>query len=227
MTKVASTRKKSVKFVGKCKYHGKTEFTQKGCIRCRNNLRAIYRVYSKRTRSGEKIYYTTGNKDISNIKICRMLPYLTKIRKDIAKQFITRITKGPGTYGIFVINKRFTSGENEAQKYLGECLYVGQSINVKARVADHVKKINIARKDENRELCQFPYPKIPSMYYDIAEYPEDRIKIVKLTSISSEIVQKMNSSELYEALTYLEQWGMDCFDPRLNVTAARRSDQEY
>ena len=64
--------KRSFKFIGKCKYHGETEFTQKGCIRCRNNLRAIYRVYSKRTKSGKKIYYTTGNKDISDIKIYKM-----------------------------------------------------------------------------------------------------------------------------------------------------------
>lgn len=214
------------KFTGKCRYHGETDFNKKGCIKCNNAKRAIYRVY-KRKENGVIKYYTVGNKEITDMKINYMFPFLCKRRITIAKKFITRVTKGPGTYGIFVINYKATSGSNLAQKYLGKCLYVGQSVNVKARVADHLNKINVARKDKDKLLCQFPYPKIPTMYYNLAKYPKERIKIVKLTSIDSTTSRKMSKEELFESLVYLEQWGMDCFNPEYNVTAARRTDINY
>jgi hypothetical protein len=136
---------------------------------------------------------------------------LTHRNRRYASKFITRVTRGPGTYGIF---RRYGSK-------LGKCYYVGQSVNVKSRVAQHIQKVRIAKNKSHG------WREIPSMYFDLAEVGLENLKFVKLMSIDSRTLKKMTFDEELESLTIMEQYGMDCFKPSLNVICAEATDMSH
>lgn len=184
-------------YIDTCKIHGSVEFKQGKCIDCLQLMKPIYRIYK---RDGK---FYLGRKlakldhplyEYFNLLIHRNRPY--------AMRFINPILNGSGTYGIF------KKGRGNS---LGRCMYIGQSINIKCRVDQHIEKISMA---------QNKFPGLPTMYYNLSDIGLPNLKFMKLISID----KIMEIEQLYECLSILEQYSMDCFQPELNVIAARNTE---
>lgn len=188
------------KYTAKCKYHGETIFSEGNCLECKSFMKPIYRIYY---RDGKYwIGHKLAPKDHHTSEYFKFL--LHRNRRN-AMKFLGNVTTGPGIYGIF---KRSKGG-------LGQCLYIGQSLNVKKRVEEHQDNIV---KAINKEKC------IPTMYNELLTVGVKNIKFVKLISLN----KKFNTiEELFESLTIFEQFYMDSFEPTINVIAARKSDDLF
>ena len=129
-------------------------------------------------------------------------------RRYAQKYALNRITKGPGCYGIFVKN-------NKSKLGIGKCLYIGQSVNVPRRIAEHKENIQKARNKDQT---------VPKMYQKIAEdYTDDVIKFVKVYSVDKATWTKMDKDQALTYLSILEQYFMDSYSPILNYAGARKS----
>lgn len=193
---------KNEKYIETCKHHGETTHTAFKCGKCKAMRRSIYRVHRKDGKYW--IYNRLAPKDH---KMSSYFKDLIHANRRYASKFISNVTKGPGTYGIF---KR----DGRSSIDIGKCLYVGQSVDVRWRVGDHIDKVKRASKGENG---------LPHMYALLAEIGIENIKFVRLMGIPKPLYSTMNKDEALEALSLLEQYGMDSFEPELNVTAARKT----
>lgn len=224
--------------VGTCKIHGETLFKRGTCVECRKMHVGLYRIFK---RNGK--YYHNRNKTPLP-KGFFMEPFykqLTHPTRRYQMQFVGRVTSGPGTYGIFVRNSKSKDG-------IGKCLYVGQSVDVARRCQEHYLRIKVATKhiEKLKSVGSKFYKRgnslknwkeivsecvVQRFYYDIADkycvgLKGDKLanlKIVKLSYIDKKTWSKFTKDEALECLTYLEQLGMDAFQPECNVIAARVS----
>lgn len=202
----------------KCKIHGRTQFKNGKCIKCQELKRGKYRIYKR----DKKYYFNRDKKPLESDYF--MKPYLNILSKRDKKSIkIGKITKTPGTYGIFVRN-----GDK-----LGECLYVGQSFNVSQRVIQHKKNLIIAEnhiKGRKRwckskrlnTLIPSHKRKVEYKYYQIAfRYTLQDIKFVKLSSYDKKFWNSLTNWQQRVCLTFFEQYAMDIFSPKYNTFAAR------
>lgn len=209
-------------YLDNCQYHGKTTFKEGVCLKCKKMRTPKYRIHKRKNK-----YYFNKNKSPlpKNYFMKKYYKVLTNRNLAYQKKFIKRMTKGPGTYGIFLRDKRGKLG-------IGKCLYVGQSTDVVRRAGEHKKFIKIAAKDLknikriNKKLYLIDKGrlKVPLLYYRLAEYGIDNLKFVKLHSIDKSFWSKCSLKEAMMCLTFFEQLGMDAFKPRLNTVAARPTD---
>lgn len=209
------------KYIDNCKIHGATEFILGQCQKCKKLKRPIYRINK---RNG-KYYFNMDKKPLE--KGYFMEPYykvLTHKNENYAKRFLGNISNAPGIYGIFVRNRKKKDG-------LGECLYVGQSGNIKNRIEQHkrnfVKASNHIKglKAHNKHgIIVIPNYKVEAKYYMMAkDYYLKDLKFVCLYRIDKNDWKKYTREEQKVCLTFLEQAYMDTFKPKYNSFAARPS----
>lgn len=194
-----------------CKKHGQTKFINGKCLQCleENLYLPIYRIEEK-IENGNKKFYILGDEINDNHYLNNFLWLLTdKNKKTISMLMNDFISEVPGVYGIFYKKKNGKAGE---------CLYIGQSVNIKNRIEEHKNNILQAKKDLiNHQRTQ------ESLYYNLAFIGYDNIKFVQLIDISKDIWNNLNKDQASELLTVFEQYCMDCYSPRYNKTAARPS----
>ena len=205
-----------------CKIHGRTIFKSGQCQICKSLKRPIYRIFKRHG------MYFVGTSHIPitnnyNPIIFRYKEELTHRNITYAKNFISsKITQGPGCYGIFVRN-------NRSKNNIGKCLYVGQSVDVVKRIEQHKANIATARKEidlkkhfDVKSDCKYT---VPRMYYDIAnKYSNDVLVFKKLISIPKPLWSQCDKKKAQYALSIFEQYCMDCYNPEENVIAARNSN---
>ena len=209
-------------YTDKCPKHGITKFKEGKCLKCKKLTVPMYRIHKR----GNNYYFNKNKKPLP--KNYFMSPYYRILIKRTAayqKKFIGRITKGPGTYGIFIRT-------NRGKLKIGKCLYVGQSTDVSRRIKEHRDALKIASKDLhnvkkiNKKLYLIDRRKlkVPLLYYRLAEYGATNLKFVKLQYIDKRFWQKLTLKEALTCLSFFEQLGMDAFNPELNTIAARNTD---
>lgn len=132
------------------------------------------------------------------------------------------ITAGCGVYGIFV---------RKPDNSLGKCLYIGQSVNVKNRVAQHKKCFKTAQRHligcrvHNKKLTvkKLNNYKVELKYYKMADkYKLSELKFRKIIAINT---KKLTEQQIKELLTYAEQHAIEVFKPQFNTFAARPTTQ--
>ena len=208
------------KYIDTCKIHGKQEFILGVCQKCKKLKKPIYRIYYR----NKNYYRGTCKTPLPNDYYLK--PYfkvLTSRSPTFHKKFIKKIVQGPGIYGIFVRNKR-------RKDQLGDCLYVGQSISIKNRIAQHKKNFVIASnhlsglKSYYKNTVIIDKFKVESKYYKMCkDYYLKDLKFVTLYQIPKNEFKKYTQEEQKELLTFLEQHYIDIFKPKLNLFAARPS----
>ena len=102
---------RNTKYKDICSIHGKTTFINKQCQKCKALKVPIYLIQYNKDRFGNDIK-----------KGHYLYPYknrLTKLTKSYQSQYMQRISKTSGVYGIFVGST---------------CLYVGQRVNITNRI---------------------------------------------------------------------------------------------
>lgn len=202
---------RNTKYLDTCKIHGKTYFVNNQCQKCLRLKDPKYIIIKKNNN-----YYFRNNKPITKKSILYpLLDRLTHLTREYQEPYIKRISEGPGIYGIFARNK----------KQLGECLYIGQSVEVKTRIKQHKEcfktaqnHINGLRKHFKRINLNKIERKVEYKYYVMAnQYTLKDLKFVKIISLD----KKCSEREFREALTYCEQAMMTAFKPKFNTFAAR------
>lgn len=212
------------KYKDTCYKHGKTDFQEGICLKCKKMRTPMYRIHKRKN----KYYFNKNKRPLP--KDYFMKPYykiLTHRTVAYQKKYIGRITKGPGTYAIFVRDKRSKLG-------IGKCLYVGQSTDVARRAKEHQEAIKIATKDLRRVkrlnkriyLIDKRKLKVPLLYYRLAQYGLPKVKFVRLHKIEKSFWKKLTLKEALQCLTFFEQLGMDTFKPQFNTIAARPTSYE-
>ena len=187
-----------------CKVHGETWFINRKCIKCNT---PTYIIYKKKDRLGNKITPKHF-----------LYPYLDRLTNydiNYQKQFQRRISNCAGIYGIF---------------YKNTCLYVGQSVNITNRIAQHKKNFKTAQnhlrgirihKKRVSIHKNIPY-KVEYKYYEMA----NKYKLGDLSYKTLFVVPKLkDTTEFNELLTYAEQSMMLTYKPKFNHMTARPSDR--
>ena len=198
-----------------CNIHGCTAFSLGKCIKCENLKKPEYRVKIKNK------YIYLKDKRVDYVK--PYIKWLTNKTQKYHKLHSKRIINGPGIYGIFV-----KDGDS-----LGKCLYVGQSVNVKNRIACH--KRNIVKASNQVKGCRAKSKKtknwkkliknykVDKKYYILQDYKLSNLKFVTLIPIDNKKFEKLNQTEKNNLLCILEQLEMDVFKPKTNTFASRPS----
>lgn len=197
-----------------CKTHGKTLFCKnhKGklkCLKCMENDldEPLYRIINENGKN-----YLCGKEITKDSYLNQFLWLLTdKNKKTISTLMNDRIRDCPGIYGIFF---------KKSNGKVGECLYIGQSVDVERRINEHKSKIISAESDLKYHKRS---SNLSKMYYNLAFVGYENLKFVQLIELTNDIWSGMNAFEAEECLALFEQYCMDCFDPRYNVSAARKS----
>lgn len=175
--------------------------------------KSVYKIRRRTYRN--TVFYYLGSKRLDDTYIRDdLLKIFSKPSLYQAKKYVGKITKGAGTYGIFIRNRRSKLG-------IGECLYIGQSLNVKNRISQHMDNINIASLYITKGINK---KDVPRMYYGMAAIGIENLKFVRLMSIDSRYWDSLNRHDKEELLTITEQYMMDCWEPRYNVVKARPTD---
>ena len=195
---------RNTKYKDKCKIHGTTWFINRQCQKCLELKTAIYLVKDNKDRFGNKI-----------TKSHFLYPFrsrLTHLNRRYQSKFIQRISNTSGIYGIF---------------YGTTCLYVGQSVNISARVKQHKEnfkkakfQINGTKLHKKRiSINKLPH-KVEFKYYEMAK----NYNLPDLTFKTLFRIPKLkNEFEYNELLTYGEQAMIESYQPKFNHIAARPS----
>ena len=198
---------RDTKYKDKCPIHGTTWFINRQCQKCKELKTVIYLVKDNKDRFGDKI-----------TKNHFLWPYkkrLTHLNRRYQSQFQQRISNTAGVYGIFCGST---------------CLYVGQSVNVSARIAQHKEnfkkakfQINGTKLHKQRiSISKMPH-KVEYKYYEMA-------KNYNLPDLSYKTLFKVprlkDDFEFNELLTYAEQAMIESYQPKFNHIAARPSRKE-
>lgn len=212
-----------------CKIHGKQTFIAGQCKRCKEMKRGIYRIY-KRDR---KYYFNKNKKPIDrNSPYYFLKPWfniLTHKTRQFQEKQAKNISTSPGIYGIFL---RDRTKKNQ----LGNCLYIGQSVNVKSRCTQHKKHIVTAsnhikgvraKAKKNykdwRKMIPKEKRKVENKYYTISQYYLADIKFVQLLKIDKKDWETLSDEQRKILLCMGEQLGIDVFKPITNTFASRPS----
>lgn len=204
---------KNTRYIDTCAIHGKTHFINNQCLKCLQMKAPIYII----TKKNNKYYYRNNRPISKNSILYPLLDRLVHTTREYQEPFIKRVSEGPGIYGIFV----------RKDKELGDCLYIGQSVNVKNRVQQHKEcfktaqyHINGLKRHKKRIKLSSIDKKVEYKYYVMANnYNLKDLKFVKIISLNRP--DKCSDKEFKEALTYCEQAMMIAFHPRYNTFAAR------
>ena len=195
---------KNTKYKDICRIHGRTDFINRQCLKCEQLKKPIYLIIDNKDRFGNII-----DKDHY------LYPYLdrlTNLYKSYQSQYIQRISKSSGIYGIF---------------YNNICLYIGQSTCITLRVKQHKKNFVIAQNHikgiklhKKRISIKNINRKVEYKYYELANnYNLSDLSFKKLFNIP----KSDNEFEYNELLTYAEQAMMNTYKPKYNHIAARPS----
>lgn len=213
---------RNTRYMSICKIHGSQFFKNGQCEKCAKMKKPTYVLQKK----NGKYYKGSAKKALPNGNYLE--PYYKRLinkKREYQEQFIGKITSGPGIYGIFVINKR-------KKNRLGECLYIGQSVDVKTRIQQHKECFKTAQRHINGKrlhnkklkLSDINNYKVEYKYYKMAfDYKLSDLKFVKIIYIDKSYQQKLSEKEFKELLTFCEQAEMESFNPILNTFAARPS----
>lgn len=194
----------------KCKKHGISKSVNGFCLECQKEDLScpIYRI----ERHGNKCYLM-GKEIPKNSYLNQYLWFLTdKNKRTISLLMSDYINEVPGIYGIFYKKQNGRAGE---------CLYIGQSVNIKRRVSEHQEAIKAAYED----LTNIKPKKHTqqSLYYQLAFMGLQNLKFVQIVSINQDVWNNLSTEEAQECLAVFEQYAMDCYSPRLNRIAARKT----
>lgn len=198
---------RETKYKDVCKIHGKAWFINRQCQKCKDLKKVLYLIVDGKDRFGNKITRSHF-----------LYPYktrLTHLNRRYQNQFMKRISKTAGVYGIFCGNV---------------CLYVGQSINISNRIHQHKENFKVAkfqingiRLHKQRISISKMQHKVEYKYYEMAySYNIDELSYKTLFSIP--ILD--DEFEFNELLTYAEQAMMETYKPKFNHIAARPSRKE-
>ena len=198
-----------------CKKHGKTIYYNNGkneelrCLKCEEEKLDVP-IYRIKNYDGKN--YLCGKEITKESYLNKFLWLLTdKNKRTISMLMNDQLRNCPGIYGIFY---------KKPNNKVGECLYIGQSVDVLRRVDEHKNNVKKAMDDlKNHERNN----KISQMYYNLAFIGIERLKFVQLIELSNDIWSEMNVFEAEECLDLFEQYCMDCFSPRYNTSAARKT----
>lgn len=197
---------RETKYKDICKIHGRTWFINRQCLKCKKLKEPIYIIKSNKDRFGKRI-----------TKNHFLYPYkerLTNYDLNYQQQFMTRISKSAGIYGIF---------------YNNTCLYVGQSRNITNRIEQHKKNFKIAQNHlkgirihkKRISISKIPH-KVEYKYYELAK----NYKLGDLTYKKLFAMPKMKDEfEFNELLTYAEQAMINTYKPKYNKIAARPNER--
>lgn len=192
-------------YVDNCKIHGKTKFRSGRCVHCRGLRRAVYRY-----KIGADGVGRIGRREVKRSSPEALIVSVLKHpNRRYASRFLQDIGSFSGVYGIFEKSKRTSNG-------LGACMYVGQSVNIERRIGQHKEQILEAKKHpgDARE-----------MYRVLAMYDISELEFRCLYRVPPEVNARCeNIDQLLYVLACLEQWGMDSYEPTLNLSAARITD---
>ena len=181
-----------------------------------------------------------------NVRVPIVDSYIKFSKKDFIMHS-EHITYGPGIYGIFVREPFFNciranDRDTDLKKLLAikgyetdmtidgrhtkgvrQCLYIGQSNNVKRRVFEHKENFKHAKRQLASRRIYRPRFKIQDLgntrdvelkYYRMADlYMLGDLKFLKLVSIDCDYTET--------EITALEQLCIDVFKPQFNTIAAR------
>ena len=209
------------KYIGTCYIHGKTTFSEGRCLKCQEMKKPIYRIHKR----GNDYYFNRNRKPINkNSFIHPYCKQLTHKTVSYQNRYIGKITNSPGIYGIFVRDKR-------RKDQMGECLYVGQSINLATRIKQHKKNFVVAsnhikglKAQSKSSIIVIPKYKVEAKYYMMAkDYWLKDLKFVCLYKFTDNDFKKLQNSEKKILLTLEEQLFIDLYSPKLNTFAARPS----
>lgn len=195
---------RNTKYKDVCKIHGTTWFVNRQCKKCEQLKTIIYVIKDNKDRFGNKIN-----------KKHYLYPYknrLTHLNRRYQSKYMQRISNTSGIYGIFCGTT---------------CLYVGQSVNISARVAQHKDNFRKAKYQLNGtrlykqrvSINKIPH-KVEYKYYEMANnynLPDLSFKtLFKVPKLKDEF-------EYNELLTYAEQAMIESYKPKFNHIAARPS----
>ncbi len=212
-----------------CKIHGEQTFIAGQCQKCKTLKKGIYRIYK---RNG-KYFFNRNKKPIDrNSPYYFLKPYfgvLTNRTRSYNEKQISNISSNPGTYGIFLRDRN-------KKNQLGKCLYIGQSTNVRQRIATHKKniaqasnQIKGARAQSKRKykdwkkLIPKEKRKLENKYYVMAQWYMKDLKFVQLSKVDKKTWNSLSDEQRKILLSMLEQLGMDAFSPATNTFASRPS----
>ena len=197
---------RNVKYIDICKIHGSTDFINNQCLECKELKTPIYIIKNNKDRFENEIN--------TEHYLYSYLTRLTKLNRNYQRQFIQRISKTSGIYGIFVNNV---------------CLYVGQSINISNRVKQHKDNFKIAKFHLNGlrlhkkhiYLNKIPH-KVEFKYYEMA----NKYNLSDLSFKTLFVIPKNKDEFIFnELLTYAEQAMIESYKPKYNTMAARPTKQ--
>lgn len=195
---------KNTKYQDICKIHGKTTFIGNQCQKCKDLKTAIYVIKDNKDRFGNTI-----------TKKHFLYPFkarLTHTSRKYQSQFMQRISKTAGIYGIF---------------YKDTCLYVGQSVNIINRIKQHKENFKTAqyhlnglkRVKKRVSISKIPH-KVEFKYYEMCcKYQLKDLSFKTLMAVP----RLVSDFEYKELLTYCEQAMITAYKPKFNHIAARAS----
>lgn len=209
------------KYIDTCYIHGRTTFSEFKCLKCQAMKKPMYRIHKR----GSEYYFNRNKKPIS--KDSFMYPYCKQLtHKTVTYQnkYMGKITNSAGIYGIFVRDRR-------KKDQLGECLYIGQAVNLTNRMKQHKKNFTTAsnhikglKAQSKSAIIVIPKYKVEAKYYMMAkDYWLKDLKFVCLYKFDSKEFNKLENSEKKILLTLEEQLYMDIYSPLYNTFAARPS----
>ena len=197
----------NTKYKDTCRIHGKTNFINRQCLKCQELKVPIYLISDNKDRFGNKI-----TKEHFLYPFKKRLTHLTRAYQS---QFMQRISKTAGVYGIFAD---------------GKCLYVGQSVNITNRINQHKENFKIAKfhiaglkLHKKRISIKKLEHKVEYKYYEMAH----DYNLSDLSYKTLFVVPKLNNDfEFNELLTYAEQAMIYAYKPKFNHIAARPTRKE-
>lgn len=212
-----------------CKIHGKQVFIAGECQKCKTLKQGIYRIYK---RNG-KYYFNRSKKPIDkNSKYYFLKPYfdvLTHKTRQFQEKQVSTISESPGVYGIFVRDRN-------KKNQLGKCLYIGQSVNLKRRIAQHkknivtasnqIKGIRLKAKKNYRDwkkMVPKEKRKVENKYYIMSQYYMKDLKFTPIVKVDKKYWNKLTEEQKKLLLCFLEQVELDTFKPESNTFASRPS----
>lgn len=189
-----------------CKIHGKTDFINHQCLKCKELKEVIYIIKNNKDRLGKKI---TKTHFLYSYK-----SRLTHLNRRYQNKYKKRISSTSGIYGIFHNNT---------------CLYVGQSVNISKRIKQHKDNFKVAKYQLNgirlhkkRISINNIKHKVEFKYYEMAY----KYKLKDLSYKTLMVVPKLKDAYEYsELLTYAEQAMIESYNPKYNHIAARPTEK--
>lgn len=206
---------KYTRYTDDCPIHGRTFFRLGHCLKCEALKTPSHIITKKKSK-----YYDRFGKPLPQGHVLeKYYKRLLKTERDYQDPYVsTSLTHQPGIYGIFA---KGSKGK------VGDCLYIGQSIDIEKRIHQHIENYSIAEEHIAKVRAKHKATDIDHMahevelkYYRLA----DRYALSDLMFCSVLVLDNTNNlsvKEISEALTYCEQAMIDSYHPILNTFAAR------